>query len=484
MTNWEFITAIVGFAILPVVLVVKSWRKTRKTSWEWVCFALWPMSTYIAFGQFWILPTLAEFIRSFSLPDGITSFFISGTQVMTIFVGPFLYFMLWDAVEEPTITEPKQWRLFRSFTAVIALVLFFLPGVTEIAGIQPPALMQNVVIVCYIVTLIAFVFAQVKIVGNRVIDAARIVADTSQHISNENKEVRKGSLQRLGKVAEHSPAAQDLIIGFLEDEDDEILLLALTYVKRFSVRAAAAVPNLATLMAKDKPPNSREGIHDLLVEITGTDQGSDAEKWVSWAEENYAQLAPRRQDNFAIKYSKLDEKMIEQISMMYNSKNTPELQEFVATANKNEYSPETFEAIRRLIELRRENSLKRISENLKDEEEVEKIFQKEKEKEFQDHLKDTLEEIDHEKNLLKKSIKSVHLKRKIVSVIGIVFLFLASIIAISAKDFGTFVFYLFVCLLFFGVPVYYFTNKYKKHNVKLLELEKENANLARKVRST
>jgi hypothetical protein len=180
----------------------------------------------------------------------------------------------------------------------------------------------------------------------------------------------------------------------------------------------------------------------------------------------------------------LDEKWIEQISKTYNSKSTTELQDFIETANQSEYSPETFEAIRRLIELRKDNSLKKIRANLKDGEEVEKKYQEEKEKELQDHLKNNLEEIEEESYLLKKSIKSVALKRKIVFVIGILFFFLTSLIAIYAKDFGTFVSYLFVYLLFFGAPFYYLSNKHKKHNVKLLELERETANLSQKIRQT
>ncbi len=288
MNTWELINVLVGFVILPIGLVYESWHKTCKTSWEWVPFAFWAMSTYIALSQFWLLPTFAVGIKNLNFPDGIAAVLFYILRVSMIWIGPALYFLLWRTVEEPTITEPEQWRLFRSITSVVALVLFFLPGVVETVGIQPTELMQNVVTIVFTVTLIAFAFAQVKIVGGRVLDASRIVADTSKQISNENMLVRKVALRRLGKVAEHSTAAQDLIIGFLEDEDDEILRLALKYVKHFSVSATAAVPSIVKLMAKDKPPISRERIHNLLVEITGTDQGPDAESWGSWVEQNFA----------------------------------------------------------------------------------------------------------------------------------------------------------------------------------------------------
>ena len=114
-------------------------------------------------------------------------------------------------------------------------------------------------------------------------------------MTNENQEVRKASLQRLGKVAAQSPRARELIIETLDDDEDDIVLLALSYIQGFAINAHAAVPKLTSLMAGERPANSKEGIQGLLAEIVGVDLGSDPNKWAQWWEENHERVVAREE---------------------------------------------------------------------------------------------------------------------------------------------------------------------------------------------
>lgn len=282
MTHWTLLTIVVGFLVLPGVLAVQSWRKLRRIGWEWIAFGLWAMSIYIAIANVWMLPGMRDLIGDLPFTDFINRFMYSGFEILAVFIGPVAFFMAWDAVEEPAISEPQNWRILRSAAAAVALVLFFTPAALAAIG-TGVGFWGNAYSVTFIVPLILFVISQIKLSMGRQLDVDRIVNDELKRILSENKEERKSSIQRLGKVAKQSAKARETIILALGDPEHGVVVSALEQIGScFGPMAHDAVPKLVSLIRSEEPTGIERQLQSVLVSICEVDFGSDSEKWLSW----------------------------------------------------------------------------------------------------------------------------------------------------------------------------------------------------------
>jgi hypothetical protein len=271
-----FIVDIINmFFVLPGILIYVSWRKIGRIGWEWIVLGLWVMSIYGALLNDWLLPTFAK--------DAVHLPAIAHLIIGRIFVlgGMGLFIGLYNSAEKPAISEPRIWRIFRSLTACVALVLFVGFALNEYASSE----YGNILGICASVTFVVFIIAQVQISRLRKVNADQVVNWELKQMDG-NGDSRANAIVRLAKLADKSILARETIFKAISDPEPKVVVEALQAIKQnLAPMALDVVPKIILLLEDNVSRKIRDSAQDTLKEICKHDFGTDSVRWLSWWED-------------------------------------------------------------------------------------------------------------------------------------------------------------------------------------------------------